>query len=118
METSSDTLYSLKVPKYFFDDHCDRGCVEGQYEEKFGIVKSTKTHYFLKLNEADAKDLLSDADYYATGGFIQESREWLGQVSSARATKKATALQLHEQGVQFSEWEINCWGLRHIIPVG
>lgn len=112
---STTLTYALKVPKRFFEEHCERDCIDGQYDTPDGIVKKTKTHYYVVLNTDDAVDLLDDAHHYSDSAWIAEDSFYIGIVASARATKKAVALQLHEQGYEFDEHQIQKYGLAHLL---
>lgn len=102
--------YQLKVGKTFYDDHAYRGLVTGEYETPLGIVKETKTHYLLELNEEDAVELASDANHYgeSPGDYGQEM---FGLCMSARATFMAVVKQMRAQGYEFSEKQRRYWGL-------
>ena len=88
-----------RIPKRFVQDHENRSCLRHDDGSEYGkeisiedvLVKETKTHYVLDLNKAQVDELLSDADYYASGS----DQEDIGLRSSARATLKA----LLDQGV-------------------
>jgi hypothetical protein len=87
IETNTVT-HTIKVPKAFWDDHCERDCVTSE------VVKVVKTkHYMLTLNTAELLELLSDANHYAESA---SSYEWDMQwcVSSARATRAAIVKQI------------------------
>lgn len=70
----------MKLPKYFFDDHSERDL------ETPEILRVTPTHYIVDPADPALDELLDDAEYYATAIF---EREYMGLVSSARATVKA-----------------------------
>ena len=74
------TVY--RVPKVFYDDHVRRDLPGGR------VVKETKQHYHVELNDEEHHELLSDANYYGdpeTGKEMGMS----GLSSSARATARA-----------------------------
>jgi hypothetical protein len=79
--------YTIKVPKYFWDDHKNRDCVQGEYSET-----SLAKHYELVLSEADLMELLSDAQHYASSS--RDMTELIGLVSSGRATRNAIVKQI------------------------
>jgi len=72
-----------KVPALFFQDHMDR---HDPHELISRIVKSTKTHHYVRLTDSQASNLHSDASYYA-----DESPEYVHKsvITSAKATVKA-----------------------------
>ena len=72
-----------KLPKTFASDHWGRDC--GLTDE---IVRETKTHYFVQMDEDGYSDMESDADYSVYCG-PEMGRDFLGLVASARATLKA-----------------------------
>ena len=108
------TTTTYRVPKRFIEDHVSRGClqtapVDG---EEYGdsirlkdvLVKETKSHFFVALTDKQARELISDADYYRDGG--GGGMEWseLGAIiSSARATYAA----LIKQGVIWTPMNIS-----------
>ncbi len=73
----------IKIPKRFFDDHCDRDL------DTPIIIKQTARHYWIDKNDLAIGELKSDAEYYVTmgklGGF---SNGLSGLVHSASATLK------------------------------
>jgi len=84
----SDYFITVKVPKSFWEDHKDRGCVEDRHDER----KLTK-HYWLTLTEADLLELLSDSHHYTVSAADYGwDMQWL--VSSARATRTAIIKQV------------------------
>ena len=94
--------YTLKIPTRFFQDHEARGLVESSGERDCYILKSTKTHYVVWLTEADAEELLSDADHYSTE-WVHMDRYFFGIGMSAKATKKTVYEQMIAQGHEFCD---------------
>lgn len=87
------TTKTYRLPKAFASDHWGRDC--GTTDE---IVRETKTHYYVKMDEAGYSDMESDADYYVCCGGDM-GWEYQGLVSSASATLAA----LRKQGPPESE---------------
>jgi hypothetical protein len=85
---------TVKVPKRFFNDHVDRDCLRGADNEQIKpdavITRELSKHYVLTLTEAQAKELLSDANYYRDGGGGgMDFFELGGLIASAKATYNA-----------------------------
>lgn len=87
------TQTTYKLSKRFVNDHAKRGCLTttgkcGDGSQKLRLldvlVKETKSHYFVSLNEGQANELMSDADYY---GYYSDQPD-IGLRMSARATVK------------------------------
>jgi hypothetical protein len=95
--------YKLRIPKRFYQDHCDRGLLLDGYDCD-GIIATTKTHFTVLLTERDAHELLDDAWFYSDSSWIQDDPAHLGLVMSARATHKAVCLQLVAQGFPFNDY--------------
>jgi hypothetical protein len=99
---------TVTVPPTFFADHADRGCVvdSGDYEHRAypWIVKGSmgsrangwkaSRTITVRLHPADVRDLMSDAEHYASSA-QDYGREMFGLCSSARAT----VIALMKQGV-------------------
>jgi len=88
MNTETKTY---RLSKKFISDHAKRGCLTrtgGCVGDRIKIVdvlvKETKSHYFVNLNDAQANELMSDADYY---GYWSDQND-IGLRMSARATVK------------------------------
>lgn len=107
--------YQLKVGKVFYDDHAGRALVTGEYEQLWGIVKETKTHYLLELTEEDALELADDANHYAESGTAVYGQEMFGLCMSARATFMATVKQMRQQGYEFTAEDTRWWGLYRLV---
>jgi hypothetical protein len=105
--------YKLKIAKRFFDDHASRGCVIYSGEKDEYLVEKSKTFYLVCLDEADAIDLLSDADYYSTE-WRQMDKSFFGLGMSAKATKKVVYEQMKEQGYEFSTKQVKDWKLNRV----
>jgi hypothetical protein len=73
---------TIKIPKVFFDDH------EARDLPTPAVVRFTTSHYFIASGDPALPELLSDAEHYAFGG-IEAGPEYIGLISSARATFKA-----------------------------
>ena len=74
---------TVQLPKTFYDDHVARMLPAGV------VVKETKRHYLVELDEAEFAELLSDSSHYAWLGTAELGQESLGLVASARATVAA-----------------------------
>jgi hypothetical protein len=73
-----------RLPKRFADDHWGRDCGETDR-----IIRETKKHYYVEMDEDGWGDMESDADYYVgMGGEMIESMG-IGFIASARATHAA-----------------------------
>ena len=89
--------FTVKIPKTFIEDHSSRECLViadgSEYGKKIGVqdvtVRELKKHYIVALTEAQARELLSDADYYASIGVRELGWQMGGLVASARATRDA-----------------------------
>ena len=79
------TTVIVQLPPVFYEDHVDR---VGGYEPVGTVVRSTKRHVFVELDAAAYDELLSDARHYAD---TQQFPEFLGLVTSAKATVRALA---------------------------
>jgi hypothetical protein len=112
-DNNMTTTFTLKVPTRFFDDHVSRGCVIYSGEKDAYVVQKTKTFYVVRLNEADAIDLISDADYYSTE-WTQMDKSFFGLGRSAVATKKVVYQQMKMQGYEFSIKQIKDWSLNRL----
>ncbi len=90
-------MNTYKVSKRFIQDHCKRGCLREDDGSGWGpkatiasvVTKETKTYYLVILSDTQAKELLSDAQYYA----LYSDQSDIGLRSSARATYKALLVQ-------------------------
>lgn len=84
-----------RLPKHFPEDHWSRDC--GETDE---IVRETKSHYYVKMDDDGYRDMLSDADYYCfmPGDFLEAGMS-IGFIASARATLNA----LRKQGPPTTE---------------
>lgn len=91
-------MIEVRVPKRFIEDHEARQCIrinDGSAEGACGslsdiLVRELKYHYIVRLTDAQASELLSDANYYRDGGGGgMEMGEFLGLISSAKATYAA-----------------------------
>lgn len=85
--------FTVKIPKRFIDDHEARALIvdadNNQVEFNTILVRQLKKHYIVTLTEAQARELLSDATYYAEIGVAELGWEMSGLVASARATRDA-----------------------------
>ncbi len=84
---------SYVVTARFYEDHCGRTDGADLYERVTRTTKSGTVTVMLTADEA--ADLLSDAEHYASEGTATFGPEYLGLVSSARAT----ARRLRKAGV-------------------
>ena len=91
-------MLTVKIPKRFIDDHVDRqllriadGSECGQSVElDVVLVRELTKHYVVQLTDAQASELLSDADYYRDGGGGgMDFFEMGGLIASAAATYNA-----------------------------
>ena len=76
------TTNLVKIPTKFYCDHLERDLPTPE------IVKSSRTHFWIDLNDSALGELLNDAEFYAEIAADMGS-EYLGLASSARATAKA-----------------------------
>jgi hypothetical protein len=72
----------VKLPKFFLNDHEDRDLPTPV------VMKATKTHYFVRLQDPALPELLDDANYY-TACIGRMTSETFGLCMSARATARA-----------------------------
>jgi hypothetical protein len=80
---STERSIEVTIPSVFYWDHVDRDLPAGE------IIKSyANGRLFVRLDEDEFNELLSDAEYYAEGGGGLTS-EYRGLMASARATVKA-----------------------------
>jgi len=88
-----------RIPKRFIEDHDSRDCLRDESNEIINvdavIVRTNKKHYIVALTDAQAAELLSDANHYKDLG-AELGFEGMSLVSSARATYDA----LIKQGMQ------------------
>lgn len=77
-----------RLPKRFAEDHWGREC--GQSDR---IIRETKKHYYVEMDEDGWGDMESDADYYRDFARY-EGFEWGPLAASAKATYDA----LHKAG--------------------
>lgn len=101
------TKYTIKVPRHFYDDHCDRELTLGQYETRDGIIKTTKTQYTVGLTEEDLLEVLSDACDCANWSWVEDDPCFRGRCISARATLRTVVAQLDAIGFN---WDEHCGG--------
>lgn len=73
---------TIRIPRRFYDDHVERDL------EAPGVLKATKTHYWIDALSPHLDELLSDADYYADSVGDMDSYLF-GLCMSARATARA-----------------------------
>lgn len=78
MQATSDSL--VRLPKRFFQDHEDR------FLPTPAIVKETRYHYFVEIDDEHLGELFDDASHYASHPDYA-STCGLGLVASARATR-------------------------------
>jgi hypothetical protein len=79
-------MITVRVPKRFIEDHEDRSLIRIADV----LVRELKYHYIVSLTDAQASELLSDADHYRDGGGGgMDMKEALGLISSAKATYNA-----------------------------
>lgn len=75
---------SVKIPRRFYDDHTERELPAP------GILKSTRTHYWIDALSPDLAELLEDAEFYSSDAIDAAAfPELFGLKSSARATAAA-----------------------------
>jgi len=91
-------MLEVRVPKRFIEDHEDRSCIRIADGSDYGkpgkiedvLVRALKYHYIVSLTDAQARELLSDANYYRDGGGGgMDMKQMLGLISSAKATYNA-----------------------------
>jgi hypothetical protein len=79
-------LKVYRLPPAFYWDHVARDLPAGR------VVRESKRHVFVELDEAERAELLSDARYYADPA-IAADMGLFGLASSARATVRALRAQ-------------------------
>lgn len=94
-------MKTVTVPKLFFDDHANRGCVEYSGDRSQYIVQENKLRVTVRLDERDIEDLMSDAEYY--GNKRGESR-W-SDIRSICQSATRTVHALESQGIA----RVNGW---------
>lgn len=77
--TTTDTIV-IELPPVFYDDHVDRALPAGT------LVGANRNGYKIRCTEEELREIYSDAKYYAWLGTQELGREYMGLVSSARAT--------------------------------
>ena len=91
-------MITVKIPKCFIDDHVDRQLLRIADGSECGqpakldavLVRELTKHYVVQLTDAQASELLSDADYYRDGGGGgMNFFELGGLIASANATYNA-----------------------------
>jgi len=93
---------TVKIPKTFIEDHSERECLRADgddYRRMFlaeVVTRCLAKHYVVTLTDAQARELLSDADHYVQIGVRELGWHMSGLVASARATRDA----LVKAGVQ------------------
>jgi hypothetical protein len=85
-----------RIPKRFIEDHDSRDCLRDANNEIINIdaviERTNKKHYIVALTDAQAKELLSDADYYKGLG-SDLGYQGMSLVVSAQATYNALVKQ-------------------------
>ena len=74
---------TVKVPKRFYDDHVSRDLLAGN------VLRSSGAYYVVEMDDETFKDLMSDADYYATMPPGEMDSSYRGLIQSAQATVRA-----------------------------
>lgn len=90
-------MITVKIPKAFIQDHSERECLRDDDGSEYGrrmwlkevVTRELTKHYIVTLTEAQARELLSDATYYAEIGVRELGWQMGGLVASARATRDA-----------------------------
>jgi len=77
----------IKIPKRFFDDHCDRDL------DTPIVIKQTARHYWIDKNDLAIGELKSDAEYYVSIGAGGFDKCFSGLVHSASATLRSLQSQ-------------------------
>ena len=52
-------MTTVRIPKRFFDDHAERGL------DTPTIIRETKNHYFIRVDDSFIDELREDAEFYA-----------------------------------------------------
>lgn len=73
---------TIRVPRKFYDDHVERDLPAP------GILRSTKTHYYIDALSRDLDELLDDAKYYVEMEKYMHP-DYRGLCRSAAATVKS-----------------------------
>ena len=83
------TTHVYRISKRFAEDHWSRDL--GTSDR---VVHETKNHYFVRMTDANASDMLSDAEFYSDPTMFDADLMWL--VSAARGTAHTLAQQLQQ----------------------
>ena len=103
MTTRTDTVTAeYRLPKAFASDHWNRDC--GRTDV---IVRETRSHFIVRMDDDGYGDMESDADYYVDCG-SEMGRDYMGLVSSARATLRALRAAGSPSERQVAEQHV-CW---------
>ena len=73
---------TIRIPQKFIQDHQERDL------DTPCVLRRTKQHCYIAADDPALDEMLSDAEHYAEGG-IPAQPEYLGLISSARATMRA-----------------------------
>ena len=100
-EQYDPALHEVTVPRAFFEDHVSRELVSphsdwvirthgnGRQYKDLNTVKATKSTVTVRLAMCDVRDLLNDAEYYATEWkHLGNGSDYFGLGMSAKATAK------------------------------
>ena len=85
------TTHVYRVTRHFIDDHWGRDL---GWSDR--VVDQTRTHYFVRMTDTNAADLISDADYYMDKygpdmgpGFKSSARATFNAMMKQRAAIRA-----------------------------
>lgn len=75
----------IELPKQFWNDHSNRNLPSGQ------LLEVRKTTVVIEVTVEELNEILDDARFYSDSNYVisEMGREYIGLVSSARATVRA-----------------------------
>ena len=79
-KTLEANVIMIELPPAFYDDHVDRALPAGT------LVGANRNGYKIRCTEEELREIYSDAKHYADMGTNELGLEYLGLVTSARAT--------------------------------
>ena len=83
------------IPGTFFEDHMSRFYGEGPWQGHDRDTEIwTRKGVTISMTDEQASELLADAKFYVSMGVSEFGPEYLGLISSARATVKSLTRQM------------------------